>query len=97
MRATRMACKWGFNAPSFCGRWGWQEECKALSPAMSPATIVRIHDAFQGVEMATVDCPKQRVRVPMLTCEKCESCVHASRPVDPEAWVIVCTAVAGAA
>ena len=57
---------------------------------MAPATFVRINDADKGIGTATVDCPKLRVRVPLLVCQTCDSCAHASRPQDPKAWAVVC-------
>lgn len=61
--------------------------------ALRDVHALEIHDAERGVGAATVDCPRRRVRMPMLVCEACDFCVHASRPDDPNAWLLICTHV----
>lgn len=57
---------------------------------MAPARILQVHDAELGDGAATVDCTRTHKRVPLLLCESCCNCAHASRPSDPKAWVAIC-------
>jgi len=59
---------------------------------MPKATFLRVFNADQGAGTASVDCPRQRKRVPVLVCEACEHCLHASRTSDTGAWALVCDA-----
>ncbi len=53
--------------------------------------VLHVHDADRGVGTASVDCPRRRVRMPVLVCQACEHCAHVSRTTDPDAWAVVCS------
>jgi hypothetical protein len=51
---------------------------------------LRVHDAELGVGNAFVDCPRERIRMPVIVCRACERCLRVCETEGGLSASVVC-------